>query len=147
MGKNTILPNTFGNIVYESGLQTATKTVAFATKIFICEWCFCWGRYWRLYKCTCYDLKICMQLFCDHIFCYVPVLNLKLKDDAHQSFSGKKKSFKQSWSLPHSSADAHSLLNAAQLCSARDIEMTEMCRWKCRKAVSISCKTSTNYNR
>ncbi len=31
-----------------------------------------------------------MQLFCDHIFCYVPVLNLKLKDDAHQSFSGKK---------------------------------------------------------
>ncbi len=32
-----------------------------------------------------------MQLFCDHIFCYVPVLNLKLKDDAQQSFSGKKK--------------------------------------------------------
>ncbi len=61
-----------------------------------------------------------MQLFCNHIFCYVPVLNLKLKDDAHQSFSGKKKSFKQSSSLPHSSADAHSLLHAAQLCSARE---------------------------
>ncbi len=30
-----------------------------------------------------------MQLFCDHIFCYVPVLNLKLKDDAQQSFSEK----------------------------------------------------------
>ncbi len=29
-------------------------------------------------------------------------------------------SFKQSSSLPHSSADAHSLLNAAQLCSARE---------------------------
>ncbi len=127
------------------GSRLRLKRSHLRPKILICEWCFCWGRHWQLYKFTCYDLKICMQLFCDHIFCYVPILNLKLKDDAHQSFSGKK-SFKQSSSLPHSSADAHSLLNAAQLCSAREIEMTEMCRWKCRKAVSISCKTSTNYN-
>ncbi len=101
------------------GSRLRLKRSHLRPKIFICEWCFCWGRQWRLYKLTCYDLKICMQLFCDHIFCYVPVLNLKLKDDAHQSFSGKK-SFKQSSSLPHSNADAHSLLNAAQLCSARD---------------------------
>ncbi len=31
----------------------------------------------------------------------------------------EKKSFKQSSSLPHSSADAHSLLNTAQLCSRK----------------------------
>ncbi len=44
-----------------------------------------------------------------------------------ESFSGKK-SFKQcSSSLQHSSADAH-LLNTAQLCSAREIEMTETCK-------------------
>ncbi len=29
-------------------------------------------------------------LFCNHIFCCVHVLNLKLKDYAHQPFSGKK---------------------------------------------------------
>ncbi len=94
------------------GSRLRLKRSHLRPKIFICKWYFCWGRHWRLYKFTCYDLKICMQLFCDHIFCYVPVLNLKLKDDAHQSFSGKK-SFKRSSSLPHSSADAHSLLNAA----------------------------------
>ncbi len=93
------------------GSRLRLKRSHLRPKIFICEWCFCWGRHWRLYKFTCYDLKICMQLFCDHSFCYVSILNLKLKDDAHQSFSGKK--FKQSSSLQHSSADAHSLLNAA----------------------------------
>ncbi len=36
-----------------------------------------------------------------------------------------EKSFKQSSSLPHSSADTHSLLNTAQLCSAREIEMMD----------------------
>ncbi len=72
------------------GSRLRLKRSHLRPKIFICEWCFCWGLLWQLYKFTCYDLKICMQLFCDHIFCYVPVLNLKLKDDAHQSFSGKK---------------------------------------------------------
>ncbi len=42
---------------------------------------------------TCYDKKKKSWLFCDHIFCYVLVLNW---DDAHQSFNENKKSFKQS---------------------------------------------------
>ncbi len=118
-------------------------------KILICEWSFCWGRHWRLYIFTCYDLKMCMQclfswLFCDHIFCYIHVLNLKLKDDAHQSFSGKRAS--NSPRLCRTAALTHTVCwTQLQLCSAREIEMTETC--KCRKAVSISCTTWTNYNR
>ncbi len=77
------------------GSRLRLKRSHLRPKILICEWSFCWGRHWRLYIFTCYDIKICMQglfswLFCDHIFCFVHVLNLKLKDDTHQSFSGKK---------------------------------------------------------
>ncbi len=82
-------------ICLKQGSRLRLKRSHLRPKILICEWSFCWGRHWRLYIFTCYDLKMCMQclfswLFCDHIFCYIHVLNLKLKDDAHQSFSGKR---------------------------------------------------------
>lgn len=37
----------------------------------------------------------------------------------------EKESFRQSSSLPHISADAHSLINAAPLCSEREMTETE----------------------
>ncbi len=81
--------------IYIQGSRLRLKRSHLRPKILICEWSFCWGRHWRLYIFTCYDIKISMQglfswLFCDHIFCFVHVLNLKLKDDTHQSFSGKE---------------------------------------------------------
>ncbi len=69
-------------------------------------------------------LKKKSWLFCDHILCYVHVLNW---DDVHQSLMEKRVS-KQSSSLPKC------LLNAAQLCSMREIQMTETGKVKVQKS-------------
>ncbi len=116
-----------------AGLQTATKNGShLRPKILICKWSFCWGRHWRLYIFTCYDhkdlhVRTFSWLFCDHIFCFVHVLNLKLKDDTHQVS-------KQSSSLPHSSADApQSAKHSSVVQRERRSKWWRRC--KCRKDV------------
>lgn len=48
----------------------------------------------------------------------------------------EKESFKQSSSLPHISADAHSLINAAPLCSEREMTETELEQTRTGKTVN-----------
>ncbi len=120
---------------HKSGLQTATKTnINLRVKFWLRSPLATIYIYMLWIKTTFISQHVAFfsWLFCDHIFCYVHVLNW---DDVHQSLW--KKGFKQFYSLPYNSADVHSLLNAARLCSAREIEMKETCKWKCRKAYFV----------
>ncbi len=52
----------FTAVVYQhyQGSRLRLKRSHLRPKILICEWSFGWGRHWRLYIFTCYDIKICM---------------------------------------------------------------------------------------